>query len=92
MNISLTPQLEAMIREKVESGLYNNSSEVVREALRLIEQRDKEELLRAATAAGIAAADRGDAVEWSPQRVSQIWQDAMQAAATGEKPNPEVCP
>lgn len=36
MNVSLTPELEKMIREKVSSGLYNSSSEVVREALRLL--------------------------------------------------------
>jgi antitoxin ParD1/3/4 len=41
MNISLTPHLEAMIREKVESGSYNSASEVVREALRLLEQEDE---------------------------------------------------
>jgi putative addiction module CopG family antidote len=36
MNVSLTPELEKFVREKVASGLYNNSSEVVREALRLL--------------------------------------------------------
>lgn len=36
MNVSLTPKLEEFIREKVSSGLYNNASEVVREALRLL--------------------------------------------------------
>lgn len=36
MNVSLTPELERYIRRKVESGLYSNSSEVVREALRLL--------------------------------------------------------
>ena len=41
MNISLTPHLEAMIREKVESGSYNSASEVVREALRLLEEEDQ---------------------------------------------------
>ena len=41
INISLTPHLEAMIREKVESGSYNSASEVVREALRLLEQEDE---------------------------------------------------
>jgi len=41
MNISLTPHLEAMIREKVESGSYNSASEVVREALRLLEEGDQ---------------------------------------------------
>ena len=40
MNVSLTPQLEEMVRKKVESGLYNSSSEVVREALRLLEEED----------------------------------------------------
>ncbi|MFI3119390.1 MAG: type II toxin-antitoxin system ParD family antitoxin [Methylococcaceae bacterium] len=36
MNISLTPELEAIIQEKVASGLYNNAGEVIREALRLM--------------------------------------------------------
>lgn len=36
MNVSLTPELEKMVRERVSSGLYNNSSEVVREVLRLL--------------------------------------------------------
>lgn len=44
MNINLTPRLEAMVREKVESGLYNNASEVVREALRLMEANDRKGL------------------------------------------------
>lgn len=39
MNVSLTPELEKFVREKVASGLYNNASEVVREALRLLHQR-----------------------------------------------------
>lgn len=36
MHISLTPRLEKMVKEKVVSGQYNNASEVVREALRLM--------------------------------------------------------
>ena len=36
MNVSLTPELEQYIRRKVDSGLYGNASEVVREALRLL--------------------------------------------------------
>jgi antitoxin ParD1/3/4 len=51
MHISLTPELESQVRLKVESGLYNNASEVVRESLRLMLERDaitqrlKEELI-----------------------------------------------
>lgn len=40
MNVSLTPRLEEMIRRKVASGLYNNASEVIREALRLLIARE----------------------------------------------------
>jgi antitoxin ParD1/3/4 len=40
MNISLTPELEKFVSNKVESGRYNSASEVVREALRLLEEHD----------------------------------------------------
>lgn len=46
MNISLTPHLEKMVQAKVESGLYNSASEVMREALRLMEERDQVRELR----------------------------------------------
>jgi antitoxin ParD1/3/4 len=41
MNVSLTPELEKYIRTKVDSGRYLSASEVVREALRLLEQKEK---------------------------------------------------
>jgi antitoxin ParD1/3/4 len=41
MNVSLTPELEAYVAEKVGTGRYTSASEVVREALRLLEQQDK---------------------------------------------------
>jgi antitoxin ParD1/3/4 len=41
LNINLTPQLEEMVRRKVAGGLYNSASEVVREALRLMEEQDR---------------------------------------------------
>jgi antitoxin ParD1/3/4 len=40
MNVSLTPELEKFVSAKVESGRYNSASEVVREALRLLEEHD----------------------------------------------------
>lgn len=46
MNISLTPQLEELVKKKVESGLYGSASEVVRAALRLLEERDRLQGLR----------------------------------------------
>lgn len=41
MNVSLTPELEQFVQSKVENGRYNSASEVVREALRLLEEQEK---------------------------------------------------
>ena len=46
MNISLTPQLEELVKKKVESGRYGSASEVMREALRLLEERDRLKAMR----------------------------------------------
>ncbi|MEQ1762602.1 MAG: type II toxin-antitoxin system ParD family antitoxin [Pyrinomonadaceae bacterium] len=40
MNVSLTPELEAFVHDKVASGRYTSASEVVRESLRLLEERE----------------------------------------------------
>jgi antitoxin ParD1/3/4 len=65
MNVSLTPELELMIHKKVETGMYLSASEVVREALRLLEERDKLQALRfeeirKEIQLGIDQADRGE--------------------------------
>lgn len=66
MHISLTPELEARIKTKVESGLYNNASEVIREALRFVETHEEwiNELklarLREQLQEGISQLDQGD--------------------------------
>ena len=41
MNVSLTPEHEQFVQTKVESGRYNSASEVVREALRLLEEHER---------------------------------------------------
>lgn len=46
MNVSLTPELEEFINEKVSSGLYSSASEVVRESLRLLRRQDELEKLQ----------------------------------------------
>jgi antitoxin ParD1/3/4 len=40
MNVHLTPELEQLVHKKVKTGRYNSASEVVREALRLLEGHD----------------------------------------------------
>lgn len=65
MNVSLPPELERLVTEKVASGLYDSESEVVREALRLLKERDEVRSLAVAelrkdVLAGLAELDRGE--------------------------------
>jgi antitoxin ParD1/3/4 len=46
MNISLTPHFDELVKNKLASGLYHSASEVIRDALRLLEQRDEERDLK----------------------------------------------
>ncbi len=48
MNIILTPELETLVREKIESGNYHSASEVVRDALQLLKEQDQLRELRRA--------------------------------------------
>lgn len=79
MNISLTAPLEALVQEKVASGFYNNASEVIREALRLMHERDQREAaklerLRTEVAKGFESMDRG---EFSKKSARQIFDEAI---------------
>jgi antitoxin ParD1/3/4 len=65
MNVSLTPQLESYVKHKVAGGMYNSVSEVIREALRLLEERDalqsmKLEALRQDINQGLASLDNDE--------------------------------
>jgi antitoxin ParD1/3/4 len=67
-NISLTPEQDAFVEKVVEAGEYQNASEAIRDALRVLQQRRKEDglrlkALRAQIKAGVDALDRGDFAE-----------------------------
>lgn len=63
MHVSLTPELENQVRLKVESGLYNNASEVVRESLRLMLERDAiHQRLKAELDVGMGQLQRGEGI------------------------------
>lgn len=73
MNVNLTPQLEELVRSKVSSGMYTSASEVVREALRLMEEQDrlkalKLEQLRRDIQAG---KESGTSEPWDPAAIKQ---------------------
>ncbi|MEA2755597.1 MAG: antitoxin ParD1/3/4 [Aliidongia sp.] len=69
ISISLTPELVGLIKAKVDSGRYTSTSEVVREALRLLERSDlleteRTESLRQAWREGVESGDAGP-LDWS---------------------------
>jgi antitoxin ParD1/3/4 len=73
INVSLTPQLEEMVRQKVSGGLYNSVSEVVREALRLMDAQDrlqavKLDQLRQDIQYGL---ESGDPTPWNVEEIKQ---------------------
>ena len=57
LNVSLTDELVRFVKAKVETGRYASSSEVVREALRLLEQQDRDQIEKQAWQDGIASGD-----------------------------------
>ena len=68
MNVSLTPELDSFVAGKVQSGRYNSASEVVREALRLLEEHDRARGAQIAVfnhelGARLASLDRGERVQ-----------------------------
>lgn len=84
MNVSLTPQLESYVKQKVAAGMYNSVSEVMREALRLLEERDtlkemKLAALRRDLQEGIDELDRGEG--------TPLDMDAIKAKARAMKEN-----
>jgi antitoxin ParD1/3/4 len=65
MNVSLTPELEGFVNTKVQSGRYNSASEVIREALRLLEEQEQVRhaqltAFRSEMDRRVAALDRGE--------------------------------
>ena len=78
MHISLIPELEARVKSKVDSGMYNNASEVIREALRFMDQNEKlldllkTERLRHEVAQGAIEAERD---KFSTHTVKDILDD-----------------
>src|SRR5208283_3011290 len=69
----LTPQLEDLVRQKVASGRYTSASEVIREALRLMDEKDrllgaKLDRLREDIREGV---ERGAATPWDPEEIKR---------------------
>ena len=94
-NVNLTEHFDRFIETGITSGRFSNASEVVREGLRLLEQREQEdkasiEWLRAAAKEGFDAADRGDYVAVNSEKeldvfVKQIHEEVSSELAAERK-------
>lgn len=77
MNVSLTPELEQLVTQKVESGLYHSASEVIREGLRLLKEQDEiRELrlnqLRKDIACGAEQIERGQYTDYDVENLQPL--------------------
>jgi antitoxin ParD1/3/4 len=85
-NISLTAEQDAFIEKAVKSGEYQNASEAVRDALRVLRQRQREDALklkalRAQIKAGVEALDRGEYTEVADADLEQYFNNLAATAA-----------
>ena len=76
MQLALAPDLEKLIREQVESGVYETADEVIRDALRLLKRsqlrRERLETLRREARVGIDHLERGEYVTYSADEMSRL--------------------
>ncbi|MCK5153030.1 MAG: type II toxin-antitoxin system ParD family antitoxin [Spirochaetales bacterium] len=83
MNVSLTRELDQWINQKVESGLYKSSSEVIRDSLRLLRRQEDQreamiEDLRHELLIGIKQLDSGESVELDSNLIKIIKESGRQ--------------
>lgn len=83
MNISLTPELEQLVNDKVTSGMYQTASEVIREGLRLLNDRDQRlSSLRRDIRAGFQAVERGGYTDFDASNIQEL---GKRVKARGQK-------
>ena len=93
MNISLTKEFESYVSQKVESGLYHSASEVIRDGLRLMKERDDLHQTKLAgcrneIASGVDQADRGQVQPFNEQTATRVKTRGRKRLAAPKEPNP----
>lgn len=93
MNITLDPYLEKLVQEKVESGGYQDASDVIRKALRLLDAQDhgeRRERLEEALTLGKKAIEEGRVHLLTQKLKDQISAEAKILAASGVQLDSDV--
>lgn len=84
MNITLTPQLEELIQSKVDSGRYSDASDVVIQALQVLEREEQLEHLRAEIQIGLDQIERGETIEWTEDTMDRLIREAEENSRLGK--------
>lgn len=93
MVIQVSPDVEESIRQRVESGEYEDATDVMRKALRALDARERRAReIRESLREGIAAIERGEGREWTPELREIINREADRRIQLGRQPKPDVCP
>ena len=73
MNIFLTPKLEGFVKAKVKTGDYNNASEVIREALRVLQERETDRKVRLGALRKLIrdGEESGKPIPWDPEAIKE---------------------
>jgi antitoxin ParD1/3/4 len=73
MNISLTPKLEGFVKAKIKTGDYNNASEVIREALRLLQEREADRKVQLGALRKLIrdGEESGKPIPWDPEEIKE---------------------
>ena len=92
MDITLTPETEAVIRKKVADGRFANASDVVAPAVMLLDDQDRLEYLRRLVDEADQQVRDGKTMAWSPELRQRLREEAGELVRQGIPPDPDVCP
>jgi putative addiction module CopG family antidote len=83
VNVTLTPELEALVERKLGAGGYRDATAVVEEALRLLDERDADERLRAELQVGRDQLARGESIVYSAELMEKILEERSRTPVAG---------
>jgi antitoxin ParD1/3/4 len=91
MSVTLSPEIEAAIRQRVDAGLYEDAEAVVRQALSVLEMHERLEALRASLVEANEQIERGEFALWTPELMDRLGREAGELVRRGHRPHPDVC-
>jgi putative addiction module CopG family antidote len=92
MYLPLSRKSEKFVQEKLESGSYATATEVIEDALLLLERRDRARAFEQSLIEADESIDRGEGIEWHPGLFDELWEQAEENVRQGILPDSDVCP